>query len=252
MLLIFSSLLLAFSLESSIFQLLLRLFKCFRRLNDRVRRSSARRPAKVADFEAKLAVATSLMFKELADEQLVELAVRDDPEAFGEIVRRWERKIFALCFGMLGREDEARDAAQEAFISAYRNISRFRGDAKVSSWLHRIAVNQCLTVKRRQKSRSEEYLGDEDEAESRVFVASPAVSPKNIAEKGERLKLVRQAVGALPSELREVIVMKEFEEMTFQEIADTLELPLSTVKSRLYTALKQLKLRLERISVEVV
>lgn len=192
------------------------------------------------------------MFKELADEQLVELAVRDDPEAFGEIVRRWERKIFALCFGMLGREDEARDAAQEAFISAYRNISRFRGDAKVSSWLHRIAVNQCLTVKRRQKSRSEEYLGDEDEAESRVFVASPAVSPKNIAEKGERLKLVRQAVGALPSELREVIVMKEFEEMTFQEIADTLELPLSTVKSRLYTALKQLKLRLERISVEVV
>ncbi|HMM79380.1 MAG TPA: sigma-70 family RNA polymerase sigma factor [Pyrinomonadaceae bacterium] len=192
------------------------------------------------------------MYTELADEQLVELAVRDDPEAFGEIVRRWERKIFALCFGMLGREDEARDAAQEAFISAYRNISRFRGDAKVSSWLHRIAVNQCLTVKRRQKSRSEEYLGDEDEAESRVFVASPAVSPKNIAEKGERLKLVRQAVGALPSELREVIVMKEFEEMTFQEIADTLELPLSTVKSRLYTALKQLKLRLERISVEVV
>lgn len=206
----------------------------------------------MADFEAKLAVATSLMFKELADEQLVDLAVRDDPEAFGEIVRRWERKIFALCFGMLGREDEARDAAQEAFISAYRNIARFRGDAKVSSWLHRIAVNQCLTVKRRQKSRSEEYLSDDDEAESRVFVASASGSPKNIAEKGERLRLVRQAVGALPSELREVIVMKEFEEMTFQEIADTLELPLSTVKSRLYTALKQLKLRLEHISVEVV
>ena len=180
------------------------------------------------------------------------MAVRDDPEAFGEIVRRWERKIFALCFGMLGREDEARDAAQEAFISAYRNIARFRGDAKVSSWLHRIAVNQCLTVKRRQKSRSEEYLSDDDEAESRVFIASASGSPKNIAEKGERLRLVRQAVGALPSELREVIVMKEFEEMTFQEIADTLELPLSTVKSRLYTALKQLKLRLEHISVEVV
>lgn len=192
------------------------------------------------------------MLRNLSDEQLVELAVRDDPEAFGEIVRRWERKIFALCFGMLGREDEARDAAQDAFINAYRSISRFRGDAKVSSWLHRIAVNQCLTVKRRQKSRAEEYLSEDDEAESRVFVASPAGSPKNIAEKGERLRLVRQAVGALPQELREVIVMKEFEEMTFQEIAETLELPLSTVKSRLYTALKQLKMKLERLPVEIV
>ena len=192
------------------------------------------------------------MLRNLSDEQLVELAVRDDPEAFGEIVRRWERKIFALCFGMLGREDEARDAAQDAFINAYRSISRFRGDAKVSSWLHRIAVNQCLTVKRRQKSRAEEYLSEDDEAESRVFVASPAGSPKNIAEKGDRLRLVRQAVGALPQELREVIVMKEVEEMTFQEIAETLELPLSTVKSRLYTALKQLKMKLERLPVEIV
>src|SRR5512140_1949064 len=102
------------------------------------------------------------MYIDLTDEQLVELAVSADPNAFGEIVRRWERKIFALCFGMLGREDEARDAAQEAFIAAYRNLKSFRGDAKVSSWLHRIAVNQCLTTKRRQKSRSEEYIDDDD------------------------------------------------------------------------------------------
>lgn len=192
------------------------------------------------------------MYINLSDEQLVELTVSGETDAFGEIVRRWERKIFALCFGMLGREDEAGDAAQEAFIAAYRNIGNFRGEAKVSSWLHRIAVNQCLTTKRRQKSRSEEYLDDENDAEARVFVAAASYSPKNVAEKGERLNIVRQAVGALPVELRQVIVMKEFEEMTFQEISETLELPLSTVKSRVYTALKQLKMRLERTPVEVV
>lgn len=192
------------------------------------------------------------MYINLTDEKLVELAVSEDQNAFGEIVRRWERKIFALCFGMLGREDDARDAAQEAFIAAYRNLSNFRGEAKVSSWLHRIAVNQCLTTKRRQKTRSEDFIDDESREEERVFVAAARYSPANEAEQAERLKVVRQAVGALPNDLRQVVVMKEFEEMTFQEISETLELPLSTVKSRLYTALKQLRMRLERSPVEVV
>lgn len=192
------------------------------------------------------------MYNDLADEQLVELAAGKDPDAFGEIVRRWERKIFALCFGMLTREDEARDATQETFIAAYRNAGRFRGEAKVSSWLHRIAVNQCLTVKRRAKSRSEEYLDDEAGEGERIFVAPAAYSPGNEAEQTERLRAVRQAVSSLPVDLRQVVVMKEFEEMTFQEISETLELPLSTVKSRLYTALKQLRLKLDRVPLEVV
>lgn len=192
------------------------------------------------------------MLTDLTDEQIVDLAVREDPNAFGEIVRRWERKIFALCFGMLGREDDARDAAQETFIAAYRNLAGFRGDARVSSWLHRIAVNQCLTTKRRQRSRAEDLIDDENGEEDRVFVASAFNSPAKRIEKTERMNLVRQAVTSLPSELRQVVVMKEFEEMTFQEISDTLELPLSTVKSRLYTALKQLRMRLERTPVEVI
>lgn len=191
------------------------------------------------------------MYKDLTDEKLVEMAVGDEPDAFGEIVRRWERKIFALCFGMLTREDEARDAAQETFIAAYRNLSRFRGEAKVSSWLHRIAVNQCLTTKRRNKTRSEEFLDDEANEEERVFVAPSHLSPSNTTEQGERLVIVRQAVSSLPTDLRQVIVMKEFEDMTFQEISETLELPLSTVKSRLYTALKQLRMKLERLPIEV-
>ena len=191
------------------------------------------------------------MLADLTDEQLVELAVSRDREAFGEIVRRWERKIFALCFGMLGREDDARDAAQEAFIAAYRNLGSFRGEAKVSSWLHRIAVNQCLTIKRRARTRSEEFLDDDDGSEERVFIAPLHNSPSRKAEQVERLKLVRTAVSSLPNDLRQVIVMKEFEEMTFQEISDTLEIPLSTVKSRLYTALKQLRMKLERVVPEI-
>jgi RNA polymerase sigma-70 factor (ECF subfamily) len=192
------------------------------------------------------------MFIKLTDEQLVELAVREEPDAFGEIVRRWERKIFALCFGMLGREDDAKDAAQEAFIAAYRNLVNFRGEARVSSWLHRIAVNQCLTIKRRARSKAEFQIDDEDGSEDRAFVAPPNLSPARTTEKAERLRMVRQAVGSLPTDLRQVIVMKEFEEMTFQEISETLELPLSTVKSRLYTALKQLRMKLDRTPVEVI
>lgn len=192
------------------------------------------------------------MLKTLTDEQLVERALLDEPEAFGEIVKRWERKIFALCFGMLSREDEAGDAAQETFISAYRNLANFRGEAKVSSWLHRIAVNQCLTKQRRTKTRSETFLDDEENAEERMFIAPPHQSPARQAEQSERLSHVRQAVNSLPAELRQVIVMKEFEEMTFQEISETLQLPLSTVKSRVYTALKQLRMKLEKMPLEVV
>lgn len=192
------------------------------------------------------------MIKSLTDEQLVELATTEDPEAFGEIVKRWERKIFALCFGMLSREDEAKDAAQETFISAYRNLSNFRGEAKVSSWLHRIAVNQCLTKQRRQKTRSETFLDDEANEAEKVFVAPTNKSPARITEQNERHSHVRHAVNSLPPELKQVIVMKEFEELTFQEISETLELPLSTVKSRVYTALKQLRMKLERTPLEVV
>jgi RNA polymerase sigma-70 factor (ECF subfamily) len=191
------------------------------------------------------------MWNNLTDEQLIELSISEQPEAFGVIVKRWERKIFALCFGMLGREDDAKDAAQEAFIAAYKNVSKFRGDAKVSSWLHRIAVNQCLTIKRKEKRRSEDFIDEETNEDEKVFLAPAELSPSNSAEQRERSKLIRNAVVALPVDLRQVIVMKEFEDMTFQEISETLELPLSTVKSRLYTALKHLKFKLDRFPLEV-
>ncbi|HEX3281803.1 MAG TPA: sigma-70 family RNA polymerase sigma factor [Pyrinomonadaceae bacterium] len=181
-----------------------------------------------------------------SDEQIVERALTGDAEAFGEIVQRWERRIFALTFGMLGREEDARDATQETFLAAFRNIRSFRGEAKVSSWLHRIAVNQCITRQRRAKVRKESGLEEEEEKHAASFSASLHYSPAFVVEGRERSAAVRRAVNSLPLELRQVIVMKEFEELTFREMADALDIPLSTVKSRLYTALKQLQMRLQQ------
>ncbi|PYS64035.1 MAG: RNA polymerase sigma factor RpoE [Acidobacteria bacterium] len=189
---------------------------------------------------------TNRMETATSDEQIVERAVSGDPEAFGEIVRRWERRIFALAFGMLGREEDARDATQETFLAAFRNLRGFRGEAKVSSWLHRIAVNQCITRQRRAKVRNETGLEDEAEKNASVFALPSEISPARAVETTERSSAVRRAVCALPADLRQVVVMKEFEELTFQEISEALELPLSTVKSRLYTALRQLQMRLEK------
>lgn len=185
-----------------------------------------------------------------SDEQVLESALAGDREAFGELVRRWERKIYALAYGLLGSPEDARDATQETFFAAYRNLQGFRGEAKVSSWLHRIAVNQCISRQRRARARPETYL-DEDGLAARLLAAPERASPARGAEARERHEAVRRAVAALPPELREVVLMKEFEELTFQEIADALQIPLSTVKSRLYTALRQLRMRLGKYETEV-
>jgi RNA polymerase sigma-70 factor (ECF subfamily) len=105
---------------------------------------------------------------------------------------------------------------------------------------------------RRARSRSESFLDDEDQTAEKVFTTPSRQMPSRTTERNERLYFVRQAVQSLPVDLRQIIVMKEFEEMTFQEISDILELPLSTVKSRLYTALKQLRMKLERTPMEIV
>lgn len=186
-----------------------------------------------------------------SDEQMVKRALAGDADAFGEIVRRWERRIYALAYGMLGREEDARDATQETFLSAFRNLRGFRGEAKVSSWLHRIAINQCITRQRRAKVRGETALEDELETAAAPFLAPAHESPARAAESRQRTEMVRRAVSSLPLELRQVVVMKEFEELTFQEIAEALDLPLSTVKSRLYTALRQLQMRLQSVASEV-
>jgi RNA polymerase sigma-70 factor, ECF subfamily len=180
------------------------------------------------------------------DEIIVQRALTGDADAFGEIVRRWERRIFALAYGILGREEDARDATQETFLAAFRNLRGFRGEAKVSSWLHRIAVNQCITRQRQARVRSEAALEDEEEKNSARFAMPVHYAPPRVVESRQETVAVRRAVNSLPVELRQVVIMKEFEELTFREIAEVLDLPLSTVKSRLYTAIKQLQMRLQK------
>src|SRR3954451_3251589 len=131
-----------------------------------------------------------------SDEIIVERALTGDAEAFGELVRRWERRIFALTYGMLGREEDARDATQETFLAAFRNLRGFRGEAKVSSWLHRIAVNQCITRQRRSKVRSESALDDETEGAS--LVTPLTHSPARVAEGRQETAALRRAINSLP------------------------------------------------------
>lgn len=185
-----------------------------------------------------------------SDEQIVERALTGDAEAFSEIVHRWERRIFALAYGMLGREEDARDATQETFLAAFRNLRGFRGEAKVSSWLHRIAVNQCITRQRRAKVRNEASIEDEEVRHASSFSSPLELSPARVVEGRESIDAVRRAVNSLPLDLRQVVLMKEFEELTFREIAKALDLPLSTVKSRLYTAMRQLQMRLKKFGLK--
>src|SRR5258705_5176058 len=128
------------------------------------------------------------------DEHIVERALTGDAEAFGEIVQRWERRIFALTYGMLGREEDARDATQETFLAAFRNLRGFRGEAKVSSWLHRIAVNQCISRHQRAKVRNEAGLEDEEEKHAANFATPLELAPSRLVEGRERSHAVRRAV----------------------------------------------------------
>jgi RNA polymerase sigma-70 factor, ECF subfamily len=182
-----------------------------------------------------------------SDDHLIARTLAGETEAFSLLVRRWERPIYSLTLRMLGRDEDARDACQEAFLAAFRNLNKFRGDAKFSSWMYRIALNACHTRLRSGNGISYS-LDEEDENGRRMEVADTQTEPMpDRLHREERSQLVRRALQALPPEMRQVIVMKEYEEMTFAEIADVLGIPLSTVKSRLYTGLQQMRLRLRTL-----
>jgi RNA polymerase sigma-70 factor (ECF subfamily) len=185
----------------------------------------------------------------VSDEELVARATAGDQESFNQLVVRWERPIYALAYRTLGREDDARDVVQEAFLRAFRGLKGFKGQAKFSSWLYRITLNLCRDWLRRQRRAPIVQVTDssgEDVVDIAEQMPSPAESVEELVARREMSAAVARAMAELPEEQRTAILMKEFHGLTFQEIADALDCPLSTVKTRLYQGLSVLRRRLER------
>jgi RNA polymerase sigma-70 factor (ECF subfamily) len=187
----------------------------------------------------------------LTDDELVARSVGGDVDSFNQLILRWERPIYALAYRVIGREEEARDVSQEAFLRAYRGLPGFKGQAKFSSWLYRITLNLCRDWIRRERRAPvvavPEGMDAVDLADSQD---SPAESVEDLVGRREMSRAVARAMAELPEEQRSAILLKEYHGLTFQEIADMLHCPLSTVKTRLYQGLSVLRRRLERQQVE--
>jgi RNA polymerase sigma-70 factor (ECF subfamily) len=185
------------------------------------------------------------------DEELVALATAGDVDSFNQLVARWERPIFALAYRTLGREDDARDVVQDAFLRAYRGLRGFKGEAKFSSWLYRITLNLCRDwIRRERRAPLVQVPEGTDAVDLADSQAAPTESVEELVARREMSEAVSKAMAELPEEQRTAILLKEYHGLTFQEIADQLNCPLSTVKTRLYQGLSVLRRRLERQQAE--
>lgn len=186
-----------------------------------------------------------------ADEQLewVLASQNGDTVSFNRLVLKWQQKIYNLCLRMIGNPEDASEATQETFLAAFRSIGRFRLDSMFSTWLYRIASNQCLTRLRKLSRHGHESIDDSpDGATSLVERLTSHHDQEQDLYRNEREARVRVALGALPHQQRLTVELKFFQELTFEEIASITKLPLSTVKSRYYAGLQGLKLRLTHFS----
>lgn len=182
------------------------------------------------------------------DEELVERSIGGDLDSFNQLVTRWERPIYALAYRVLGREEDARDVTQEAFLRAFRALPGFKGQAKFSSWLYRITLNLCRDwIRRRNRSRELQAPEGVDVIEL-AAEQGPTESVEDLVTRKDLFRRVAVAMQALSEDQRTTIVLKEYEGLTFQEISDLLGVPLSTVKTRLYQGLTVLRRELEKES----
>jgi RNA polymerase sigma-70 factor (ECF subfamily) len=180
------------------------------------------------------------------DEELVARSRGGDVESFNQLVLRWERPIYALAYRVIGREDDARDVCQEAFLRAFRALPGFKGQAKFSSWLYRITLNLCRDWIRRHRRAPVAQMPEGTDPLEMAGERGAVETIEDLAARRELTAVVEAAMAHLPEEQRTAIILKEYHGMTFQEIADLQGCPLSTVKTRLYQGLSVLRRALER------
>jgi RNA polymerase sigma-70 factor (ECF subfamily) len=171
------------------------------------------------------------------DDELVKHIADGDLEAFEGLVRKYQDKIYNLCRYMLIDPYIARDAAQDTFLKAYRRLKDFKGECAFYSWLYRIAVNTCLDEKRRTRQETERT----DQVPSVEDLPSSSPSADRLYESKETARTIQRALQKLPEGLRAAIVLKEIEGLSYEEIADALDISMGTVKSRISRAREELR-----------
>lgn len=181
-------------------------------------------------------------YRELDDGELTICAQQGDRQAFGELVTRHHSKIIGMLYHMCGDARLAEDAAQEAFIRVWQNLNRYKAGHAFRSWLYRIAANAALDSLRREHTPA---MLDE------TLTADPQAGPEVTVEARQKAGAVRRAIGQLSPPLRLVLVLREYQELSYQEIAEALDIPTGTVMSRLASARGQLRHELSDLLEEV-
>lgn len=180
------------------------------------------------------------------DEQLIARVLDGQQAAFADLVRRHHAKVHALCASMLHDRAAADDAAQEVFLKAYDHLADFRGDARFSTWLYRVATNKCLDARRaesRRRSESLEALTEGEDEKLRWLLADPRDRLHFI----EEADLVKKVLDRLPEDHRLILTLREMQGLDYKEIAETMECTVDAVKARLQRARRDFRDTLRHI-----
>ena len=175
------------------------------------------------------------------EEHLLQRARNGDQEAFGELVSLYEKRVYALALRMCKHPEDAAEASQEAFLAAWQGLKFFRGEASFSTWLYRLTSNACVDLLRKEQRHRAAAGPSLDDEGVYPDVADSAPSPHAIAEGNELKEQIEAGLRALSPEHREVLILREIHQLSYDEIAETLSLDSGTVKSRISRGRKQLR-----------